>query len=102
RHHDPILHHVSAPIERPLPQAAQVEHSLPQHLARNRPGMNAHSSHGEAPVDDRDFLAHFRRANRALLPRRTASDDYQIVFVSLHKCSQQETTTFLTPCERYL
>ncbi len=27
---------------------------------------------------------YFRCANRALLPRRTAPDDHQIVFVSLH------------------
>src|SRR5713226_3328158 len=54
--------------------------------------MNAHSSHRQAPVDDRDFLAHFRCANRALLPRRTTSNNYQIVFVSLHKCSLRCST----------
>ena len=48
--------------------------------------MNADPSHGQATVNDCDFLAHFRRANRALLSRRTASDNYQIVFVNLHKC----------------
>src|SRR5208282_3154732 len=77
-------HHVAAPIERPLPQAAQVEHSLPHDLARDGPGMNANPTHGEATIDDRDFLAHFRRADRALLARRTAADHHQIVFVSLH------------------
>src|SRR6266849_286126 len=92
RHHDPVFHHVTASIKHPLAQAAQVEHSLPQPLARNRPGMNAHSSHRQAPVDDRDFLAHFRRANRALLSRRTASNHYQIVFISLHKCARSRST----------
>src|SRR6266404_1701048 len=92
RHHDPVLHHVTASIEHPLPQPAQVEHSLPQHLARNRPGMNAHPSHRQAPVDDRDLLAHFRRANRALLSRRTASNHYQIVFVSLHNGARSLST----------
>src|ERR1700682_3791822 len=78
RHHNPVFHHVTASIEHPLPQAAQVEHSLPQHLARNRPGMNAHSSHRQPPVDDRDFLAHFSRENRDLLSRRTDYTQYQI------------------------
>jgi hypothetical protein len=34
RHHNPVFHHVTASLEHPLPQAAQVELSLPQHLAR--------------------------------------------------------------------
>src|ERR1700686_532521 len=92
RHHDPALHHITASIKHPLPQSAQVEHSLPQHLARNRPGMNAHPSHRQPPVDDRDLLAHFRRANRALLSRRTAANNYQIVFIRLHKSARRRST----------
>ena len=85
RHYDPVLHHVSPPVKRPLPQPAQVQHRLPHHFARDRSRMNANSSHRQPPVDDRHFLAHLRRANCPLLSRRSAPNDHQIVFIRLHK-----------------
>jgi len=54
--------------------------------------MNAHPFHRQPPVDNRDLLAHLRRANRALLPRRTASNHYQIVFISLHQWEHSRST----------
>ncbi len=84
RHRNPVFHHVAPSVERPLPQSAQIKHGFPHHLTRDRSGMNANPAHRQPTVDNRDFLAHFRRANRALLSRRTAPDHYQVVFVCLH------------------
>jgi hypothetical protein len=50
--------------------------------------MNANSTHGQPPVDDGDFLSHLRRANRALLSRRAASNYNQVIAINLHKCEK--------------
>ena len=90
RAEDQILHvyavfkDVALPIKRPLPKAAEIQHSLAQGLARNRPGVNAHAADRSLAIDDSDFPPQLRGTDSAFLPSGTAANDDQVIFVGIH------------------
>jgi len=94
-----------SPVRRTTVAAIRSDKArLPASPYSDRSGMKRKPAHRQPTVDNRDFLAHFRRANRALLSRRTAPDHYQVVFVCLHnvRTAKDEPSTLLTSRERYL
>jgi len=75
---DVVLQRVIASVESPLSKAGEMQSSFAQSLAGYRAGVHADAANHTAAVHQRHALAHFRRANSALLPRRTAADDHQV------------------------
>jgi hypothetical protein len=83
RHGDLVAQLVVLTVKRALAETAEVEHGLAQSLARNRSAVYAHSAEFPLLFDNGDFLAQLGGANCALLAGGAASEDYQVIIVSV-------------------
>ena len=70
--------------------AGQLKDGFADALAGNRAGMHADAADHERAVNDRDALAKFRGADRALLARRAAADHDEV------KLSLRHALTYLS------
>ncbi len=80
-HGDGFFQRVAAPVERALPQAAEVEDGFAKGFAGNGAGVHAHSTDGAFALDDSHFLAQFGGADGGLLSGGTAAHYHQVVGV---------------------
>jgi hypothetical protein len=83
-HRDLIFDGVAPAVEGSKPEPAQVQDRFPERFAGNRAGVDTHTAHCAAPLDDGDAPVQFRRANRRLLSGRAASYNDQVVLLSVH------------------
>jgi hypothetical protein len=72
---DPIVHAINVLIV----VAGQMQDRLPKGLAGDRAGVNANSANHFPPLDERHALAHLGPLDGRALPRRTGTDDNEIV-----------------------
>ncbi len=85
-HGDALFDGVGRAVERALPVAGQIEHSLAQRFAGDGAGVGRHAAHDRPSLDDGDALAQLGRLNRGALPRRAGPDDEHIVLVMGLRC----------------
>ena len=75
---------VAAAVESLHGDSRKLKNGLADALARDRSRVHAHAAHHHRAVDDRDALAQLGGADGALLARRAAADDDQIVGLVVH------------------